>query len=418
VGAIAGVILVLLGTEMFYQLLFPIAFLAFMVPLPEVLIEKVSFNLKLLAAGAASGVMEALGLAVVREGSYIGVPDGTVVVDNVCSGLKYLIALTAFGALYAYISPLKRQLKPVLFALSIPISFAANVFRVTLMVLVAYIWGVAASEKWYSHDLFGIALFVVALALLWAAESALLGRMRGIRSAGGTVPRPTETPYGAASDSPAGEAVRKSAGAAPRAALCVLALAAVLSTYLAWPRSTPSATNVLASFPLALGDWRGQDFKLDDRVYNILGTRDVLSRSYGNDLGKSLQLVIVLSQQSGKRTHPPDQCFAGEGNTTVSSEDRTVSCSEAAPIRVHELVLDRWDGCRVVWYFYKSGPNLNTSYWRHQAGVALRKLRNPAAADLLIRVDTFVRHGDVEHGRALLLDFLSHSLPPILTSLP
>jgi len=418
IGVLAGLILALMGTKMFGELLFPIVFLAFMVPVPEVLIEKVSFNLKLLAAGIASGVMEFLGLAVVREGSYIRVPDGNVVVDNVCSGLKYLIALAAFGALYAYISPLKRGLKFVLFALSMPISFAANVFRVTLMALVAYVWGVAAAEKWYSHDLFGILLFVVALALLWAVESALLGRLRSLRIAPASASNATEAPREPALDGQAGGAVRQSAGYPPKAALCVLALTAALSTYLAWPRTMASPTNVLASFPSHLGDWRGRDFKLEDRVYDILGTRDVLSRTYSNNSGEFVELVIVLSQQSGKRTHPPEQCFAGEAYTTISSEDRTINCSGGTALRVHELVFDRWDGRRVVWYFYKSGPHLNTSYWRHQAGVALRKLGNPAAADLLIRVDTFVRPDQVEHGRALLLDFLSRGLPPMLTSLP
>ncbi len=90
----------------------------------------------------------------------------------------------------------------------------------------------------------------------------------------------------------------------------------------------------------------------------------------------------------------------------------------APELRVRELILDRRGERRIVWYFYKSGPALNTSYWRHQIGVALRRFRNPAAGDLLIRLETAAPGVDVERGRAVLQDFLSRSLPPVLASLP
>ena len=97
-------------------------------------------------------------------------------VDDVCSGLKYLIALMAFGALYAHLSSVRTWQKWALFLLSIPISFLANVGRVTLMVIVGYQWGVAEVERWYFHDLFGFVLFIVAFVCLFAVESLMLTR--------------------------------------------------------------------------------------------------------------------------------------------------------------------------------------------------------------------------------------------------
>jgi exosortase len=103
-GVVAGLVLTLLGPQCFRLALFPMIFLAFMVPMPESVIDTISFRLKILSAGVATNVSDLLGLVAVREGSIIHIQNGKLVVDDVCSGLKYLIALMAFSALYAHLS--------------------------------------------------------------------------------------------------------------------------------------------------------------------------------------------------------------------------------------------------------------------------------------------------------------------------
>ena len=56
-GVIAGLVLTLLGPQ-FFRTLFPLVFLAFMVPIPEMVIDTISFRLKLLLAGVATGVAD------------------------------------------------------------------------------------------------------------------------------------------------------------------------------------------------------------------------------------------------------------------------------------------------------------------------------------------------------------------------
>lgn len=419
-GFVAGLVLTLFGTQMLGITLFPLAFLAFMIPVPEVLIETVSFRLKLAAARVAAGVVGLLGLVAIREGSYIRTPTGTVVVDDVCSGLKYLISLTAFGALYACISSLKGWWKGLLFLLSVPISFVANVTRVTLMVLVAYRWGSEATQEWYVHDLFGFALFVTAFAMLFAAESVLLSALSwGRKGREGLTDEPPDPADGTREGTPARAA--RPAKVLSGAVLSVLLVTAAASSYLAWPRGTAAASDTLASVPQAIGGWYGFDTALSERVYEILGTRDVLSRIYTNESGERTELLIVLAHQTRRRTHPPEQCLSGEGYSMVGASDQPVGLvigGQARAAHVRELVLERNDRRRIVWYFYKSGSHLNTSYWRHQAGVALRKLANPDAADVLIRVDTDAPDRDDERGRRILRDFLARAMPAILAHLP
>ncbi len=416
-GTIAGLVLTFLGPQFFRLALFPIAFIAFMIPIPELVIDLISFRMKLLSAGVATGLADAFGLVAIREGSFIRIPNGTLVVDDVCSGLKYLIALMAFGALYAHLSLVKPWQKWALFLLSIPISFLANVGRVTLMVIVGYQWGVASVEKWYFHDLFGFVLFIVAFVCLFAVESLMLtkapwlrtGKDAPARAAESRRPAPAAPPH---PPQPAPNARKLGAGI-----LCAMAFAAALSIYVGWQRHMTPATAILNGIPKSVGDWTGADQQMDKRAYEILGTQDVLSRSYVNSKGDRVSFLIVLAQQSPSRTHPPEQCLSGEGYTIVGASDRDlVLGSLSLPIR--ELELSRSQGQRLSWHFYKSGEHLSTSYWGHQIGIVLRRLKDPLAADVLVRAETDADPNDPARGARVLTDFYGAVAPYLLSKLP
>jgi EpsI family protein len=421
IGVLIGLVLALFGAQVLRIVLFPLLFLAFMVPLPVLLVESVTFRLKLLAARLAVGVLTAAGLPAVRTGSMIHIPTGTLVVDDVCSGLKYVISLTAFGAFYALVCSMNKAQKLALFLLSVPISLLANVIRIILMVVVGSFLGVAIAEKWYFHGMLGFLLFGLAFGMLFAAEA--LFRRYGSPEGKGQERRT----FHVAPDGSKGGRPAPRPGRLYGVALAALLLTAGFSTFLAWPRSTVAATDVLARIPLTLGPWTGTDYPLDQRTYDILGTHDVLSRFYTDRrprtdrAGQRVELVVVIARQTRKRTHPPEQCMRGNGYTIVHDADRQVTlplASGTTLLTVRELILRRQDEQRVVWYFYKSGKDLTTSYWRHQVGLALSRLVKPDAADVLIRVDTEAPAGDLDSARQTLRSFLSAALPDLLTRLP
>lgn len=403
-GTLTGLLWTLFGRQFVRALAFPLAFLVFMIPLPELLVETVSFRMKLMAAWAATNIVNALGLTAVRDGSYITIAKGTLIVDDVCSGLKYLISLLAFGAIYANLSSVRGWRKWALFLMSIPVAYIANVARVTLMVFVGHWWGIDHVEKWYFHDFFGFALFVVAFVCLFLIESAMIG---------GKDEEAAEVQDAALRPSLVSPS-RKLAGGI----YLQLAVVAAISLHFTWPHETAPATELLNKIPLEAQGWTGRDYGLSDRVYDILGTRDVLSRTYIKDKA-SAHLILVMAQQMKRRTHPPEQCFAGEGYEIMSAEDRSITLDvggESRMVKVRELILSHSRGTRLSWYFYKTGDHINTDYYRHQATVAMTKLANRNSADIMVRTETDVR--DLAQARETLADFFETIAPPILETLP
>jgi exosortase A len=411
-GVLVGLIWSLFGLRFLKKLAFPLAFLIFMIPLPELLVETVSFRMKLMAAWAATSLVNTFGLTAVREGSYITISTGTLVVDDVCSGLKYLISLLAFGALYAHLSAVRGWKKWALFLTSVPVAYVANVGRVTLMVLVGQWRGIGEVNAWYFHDFFGFALFVVAFVCLFLIESFMMTRKE---KSGGEAA--AETPAAAETAPP--PPLAPPSGRLKGGVLVTMGLTAALSLHLTWPRATAPASELLRAIPLQTAGWTGRDYALNDRVYELLGTRDVLSRTYRNEQDEAAYLVLVMAQQMKRRTHPPEQCFAGEGYEIQSAQDRIVTVTvngASRDVPVRELLLSHPKGTRLSWYFYKTGGHVNTDYWRHQATVALSKLSDGDSADIMVRTETDVR--DLDQARRTLADFFGKIVPPILSELP
>lgn len=171
---IIGLSLFLLGTETTKIMWFPLLFLLFMFPLPEAVINLISFPLKMAVAKVGVLVVSALGIPLYREGFNIYIPAGHLLVGNPCSGLRSLIAFLALGSIFAYIAHIAPAKKWLLFLLTIPIALFSNFVRVPLLVLASHYWGLeAAAPDTFIHTGSGLLVFVIGFLLLLAVAKVL-----------------------------------------------------------------------------------------------------------------------------------------------------------------------------------------------------------------------------------------------------
>ncbi len=160
-----GLVLYLLAKEINPQLLFPLTFLIFMIPLPSVIIINISFKMKMFAAQLASSLINQVGISAVRDGSTIYLPNGQLVVGNPCSGLRSLISLlalgVALGALFTQFVKGSAAQKNTLFISAIPIALLSNMLRIIMLLWVTYVYGERVAMGFF-HDFSGILVFVFA----------------------------------------------------------------------------------------------------------------------------------------------------------------------------------------------------------------------------------------------------------------
>ncbi len=169
---ITGLILYFYGIRILKAIAFPIFFLVFMIPLPEVTIVNISFRMKMFAASISAHVINAMGILAIRDGSVIRMPHAYVVVDDVCSGLRSLISLAALGSIFAYFFKGPMWKRIALFLTTIPIAIITNVIRVVFLAFVSEVWGHEAAGG-FVHDLSGYSIFVIAFILLAASLKLL-----------------------------------------------------------------------------------------------------------------------------------------------------------------------------------------------------------------------------------------------------
>ena len=179
IGALLGVCLVVGGRSMFRWAGLPIAFLAFMFPLPSVLENTLLMKLQTYASVLSTWTLQILGVSAARQGNTINVDtlEEALEVAEACSGLRML---TIFGAMsVALVMIIDRPWwdKLIILLSAIPIALASNVIRIVATALLYMAFG--QDTPWLNkiiHDWAGFAMMPIGLGLLWI-ELAILSRL-------------------------------------------------------------------------------------------------------------------------------------------------------------------------------------------------------------------------------------------------
>ncbi len=157
-----GMTMYMAGKKMAKELMFPILFLIFMVPL-DFLDGAVGVPLRIFASKWAGFMLDMLGFRIIREGTEIDMV-GIFKFDVAapCSGLKSLVSLSALTVAFAYLTQKKYWKRIVLIVCAFPIAIVANVFRIIMLGLIATAFG-AETAMGIFHSFSGFFLFTFAL---------------------------------------------------------------------------------------------------------------------------------------------------------------------------------------------------------------------------------------------------------------
>lgn len=164
---LAGMVIFLSGWQMLRAVLFPLAFLALMVPIPSIILNEITFPLQILASKLSASLLPLLGVPVFREGNVINLPSMPLEVADACSGIHSLLSLTCLAIMYGYLLEKRVGIRVILAVASIPIAVAANAFRIVGTGLLVQYWDPDKAEGFF-HQFTGWLIFVVSLLMLFA----------------------------------------------------------------------------------------------------------------------------------------------------------------------------------------------------------------------------------------------------------
>jgi len=293
------------------QLLFPAAYLLFLMPL-STFFDFSTIHLRYLASGTALAVLKAFGVDAVREGTAVlarGAHPFAIDVAEPCSGLRSLFALMALTAAYAYFTQRTWPKRVLLFLSSVPLAVLGNVARILSICLVASFCSAEFATGFY-HDYSGFVVFAVALSAM-VAVGEVLAKGGGAGSA---------NPQFGTNCSTVGRRVVATWR-------CFVAAAFFVGAF-AFQCATPEA-RVCAAPAVALGDKAGYaatDEPVGEAEKNILPPDTAVSRKrYDADSGESFLQTLVVGGVQRASIHRPELCLPAQGYRMSSPRNATVA---------------------------------------------------------------------------------------------
>ncbi len=168
-----GAILYVWGRQIARALLFPCAFLFFMIPLPGV--DQATVGLQLIATNMARAVCNTLGLHLVADGTTLRAADGgfQFEIADGCSGINSFMAITMLTAVFVHLTQDRLWKKVALFAASGVFAIIGNIARLTSIMFVAKFFGQKfAGGPFHDYSAF-IVSFPFAFGSMWLASKVV-----------------------------------------------------------------------------------------------------------------------------------------------------------------------------------------------------------------------------------------------------
>jgi exosortase len=178
-----GVVLYVWGKHVARILLFPIAFLLFMVPLN--FLTQATTKLQFIETGAASAICNFFGLAVYTIGTSISAANESFhfQIDEGCSGIRSLMAIAMLSAVYGHLSQNRLWKKLAIFAAALLFAIIGNTCRLVSIIVMARVFGQDLAGGPY-HVISGYLSFPFAIGAM-----LLFGKLLNINPKGVESPR-------------------------------------------------------------------------------------------------------------------------------------------------------------------------------------------------------------------------------------
>jgi len=166
---LAGMVLFLAGWKMLRAVSFPLGYLMWMIPIPVIIYNQITFPMQLIASRLATAWLELAQVPVLRDGNILIMSNYSLEVVEACSGIRSLMTLMALAVAYGYLVSPRRWVRYVLAALMVPIAILTNAVRIMGAAILARHFGPAAAEG-FLHEFSGWAIFLVALLLMFVSH--------------------------------------------------------------------------------------------------------------------------------------------------------------------------------------------------------------------------------------------------------
>lgn len=354
-----ALILTALGVRRGWHYWVPVAYLVFMLPLPNFVYLQLSIQLQHISSIIGVWIIRLFGIPVLLEGNVIDLGVYKLQVAEACSGLRYLFPLTSFGFLFAALYRGPAWHKVILFLSAAPITVLMNSVRIGIIGVMVDRYGIEQAEG-FLHLFEGWIIFAACIVLMFLLVLLLQRLTRN--------PLPVAETLELEMVSPAKQAAAlASIPASPALIGATVLLVAAAAIWTATP--TPEFKRVerepFASFPINIGPWQGSTDSLASNVEEVLGADDYFMASFDRGTSEppvNLFMAYYHRMTGGTGIHSPEVCLPVGGWEVSRWQQVTVQPNaDVAPFAVNRAIIQQGLSRQLVYYWFEQHGRRTTS---------------------------------------------------------
>ena len=413
---LAGLIILFRGWRCFRALMFPWAFLFLMIPLPNLILQRFTFPLQILASKLSTFLLELAGVPVLREGNIIHLARMSLEVVEACSGIRSLLSLLTLAIIYGYLLEKRNWVRVALACSAVPIAVAANGFRIFGTGLLVQYWDPDKAEGFF-HAFQGWLIFVVSLVLLFTFHGLinLIWKPGAEQKLDRSPQSQQQEPKSFPTQTTGATQTANGTLRFTIAALLILATAVGLQAHSqseVFPPRQP-----LSSLPAQIDNWTGTDESIDQETLDILGKGEFLQRDFADisEQQPDIDLFIAYypSQKAGDTIHSVLHCIWGSGYVPERRELIELAFPSGT-FPVNRVVITKGVDRQLVLYWFQAHGRAVASEYRLKYYLVADSIRLHRSDGALSRLMTPMYPGESADAAQARMMKLGSRLIPLL----
>ncbi|WP_290970880.1 exosortase B [Herbaspirillum sp.] len=424
IPVLAATVIFFYGWQTCRRMWFAFFFMLFMIPLPTTFVDTVTLPMKIAVSAVTQAILHGLGYPVARDGVILVIGQYQLLVADACAGLNSLFTLEALGLLYMNLVRHRSVLRNTILAmLIVPISFASNTVRVTVLALVTYYLGDAAGQG-FLHGFAGMLLFLTALGLIMTIDNALVWlverRERSRKPAAPVLVRPEKERQAVLWRKNIG-LFRIGGKAAAVLAVSMATAQAVSMALMPSPAVAGDVPRFESLVPHRFGQWTEvpSPYLQVDLAVGEEGAASseqpydaVLMKTYRNAAGRQVMLALAYAREQRQevKIHRPEVCYTAQGFVQLAHDRADFPMAAAVPVAAvsgERFLMRNKDRLEAVSYWIRIGDAFPRGGWQTRVKLFRDGLGGKVPDGILVRASSLVDDSaQAEAAYALQQDFL------------
>jgi len=276
---IPGMVLLLLGKDFLKALALPLGYLILMVPVLDIVLNRIQWPFQLFSAILSTKLLNLINIPVFRSVNFLELPNITLEIAEVCSGVKYLVSIVAIGIPLAYFTQKLWWRRILVLSTAVLIGILVNGFRVALIGIWAYNGGEVVHGP--LHIFQGLFVSVVGFIFLFLTVY-VFSKIFPLDN------QETKSRQNILSGKFSYDAKQFN-----RAWLCAIIVLSSLTVYLYTysPKEIPLKRD-LTQLPLNVGQWKGRQLPKRDMLLEAPGADVNVARVYRSASGREIMFYL------------------------------------------------------------------------------------------------------------------------------